>query len=251
MRSGLRPRYRVECATPGGDQTFITDGASSSDARARQSTSQGNLRASTTVEVYTSQPRGGAIMIDMLLRGGTIVDPAQGVHEALDLAINGGKIAEVASSISTTDAREVIDVTGTFVTPGLTDIHAHVYRGDNHRDPDLVAGVHAGVTTLADAGGAPCDRLDDRRFVRRKNAACGWTLQSGTTSLPGRWRMRCLDRESARTRSRRTWRFTPATSATGARWSPIGGRRVGASRRSGRCWNSWRCSSNLGTRWTT
>ncbi len=104
-------------------------------------------------------------MFDLLVRGGTVVDPAQGLHAKLDVAVSEGKIAKVEAGIPATDASEVVDATGNYVTPGLIDIHVHVYRGDNHRDPDEVSGVGAGVTSLVDAGGPASDGLDDFRSV--------------------------------------------------------------------------------------
>ena len=104
-------------------------------------------------------------MFDLLVRGGTVIDPAQGLHAKLDVAISDGRIAKVAADIAESDAKEVVDATGMYVTPGLIDIHVHVYRGDNHRDPDEVSGVGAGVTTVVDAGGPGADRVDDFREV--------------------------------------------------------------------------------------
>jgi dihydroorotase len=90
---------------------------------------------------------------DLLIRGGTLIDPAQGVSGRRDVAFTGGRVAAVAESL-TGEATEVIDAAGALVTPGLIDIHTHVYHG-------LVTGRHAdqtslanGVTTVVDAGSA-------------------------------------------------------------------------------------------------
>jgi dihydroorotase len=90
---------------------------------------------------------------DLVLKGGTVVDPAQGRRGPFDVAVADGKIAEVAESIEARDARRIVDVAGKYVTPGLIDIHAHVFDGvaANGVHPD-VAGVRAGVTTVVDAG---------------------------------------------------------------------------------------------------
>jgi dihydroorotase len=91
---------------------------------------------------------------DLLLKGGTVVDPSQGIHGQMDVAIADGRVALVAPSIPEADAARVIDVAGKMVTPGLIDVHAHVYQPlSNPVHPDA-AGVWGGVTTLADAGGA-------------------------------------------------------------------------------------------------
>jgi dihydroorotase len=92
-------------------------------------------------------------MYDLVLRGGTVIDPSQGMRGQLDVAVENGKIADVRAAIQTNTARRVIDVSGKTVTPGLIDLHAHVFDGVNANGvhPDL-AGVRAGVTTVVDAG---------------------------------------------------------------------------------------------------
>ena len=92
-------------------------------------------------------------MYDLLLKGGTAVDPSQGLEGVQDIAVRDGTIARIAPVIATDEAVRVIDVSGKTVTPGLIDAHAHVFDGVNRTgmDPDL-AGVRSGVTTLVDAG---------------------------------------------------------------------------------------------------
>lgn len=90
---------------------------------------------------------------DLVLKGGRVIDPAQGIDGVNDVAIADGKIAAVAPDLS--GARKRIDVRGALVLPGLIDTHAHVFRHVTGRfglDADLV-GVHSGVTTLVDQGG--------------------------------------------------------------------------------------------------
>ena len=65
---------------------------------------------------------------DQLLRGGRVICPASGIDGIRDVAIRNGKIAAVQPDILPTSAREVIDVTGKLVLPGLIDTHAHVYQ---------------------------------------------------------------------------------------------------------------------------
>ncbi len=92
-------------------------------------------------------------MYDLLLKGGTVIDPSQDISGSMDVAISGGKIARVAPDIDATEAAKVMYVEGKVVTPGLIDIHTHVYvPGHNPAHPDN-AGVWGGVTTVADAGG--------------------------------------------------------------------------------------------------
>ena len=94
-------------------------------------------------------------MYDLLLKGGTVVDPSAGLNDAYDIAIEQGVIASIAPAIPASEARQVIEVPGTVVTPGLIDLHAHVFEGFTRfgLHPDQ-AGVYAGVTTLVDAGSA-------------------------------------------------------------------------------------------------
>ena len=90
---------------------------------------------------------------DLILRGGHVIDPATGRDGVFDVAIRDGKIAAVAGSIK--GAKQVIDVSGSHVLPGLIDTHAHVYRhvlGPFGLDADE-CGVRAGVTTVVDQGG--------------------------------------------------------------------------------------------------
>jgi dihydroorotase len=96
-------------------------------------------------------------MYDLLLKGGVVIDPAQDMRGALDVAVQDGKIASVAANIPASEARRVIHVPGKTVTAGLIDLHTHVFDGvaANGVHPD-VAGVHAGVTTVVDAGSSGC-----------------------------------------------------------------------------------------------
>ena len=91
-------------------------------------------------------------MYELLQKGAKVIDPSQGINQNMDVSISGGKIGRVAPEIDSKEAAEVIDVRGKLVTPGLIDIHTHVYlAGHNPAHPDG-AGVWGGVTTLADAG---------------------------------------------------------------------------------------------------
>ena len=100
------------------------------------------------------------MLYDLLIRNGRVIDPAQDWDGPLDVAIQGGRIARAAAGIDPAAARRAIDVRGMLVTPGLVDLHAHVYWGvtspeasDLNAPLDLV-GVRSGVTTVVDAGSA-------------------------------------------------------------------------------------------------
>src|SRR5262245_51778699 len=97
---------------------------------------------------------------DLLLRGGYVIDPKNKVSAIRDIAIANGKVAAVAAKIDPAEALKVVDVSGYYVTPGLVDIHVHVfagtgeqgsYAGDNSVYPDDLT-FRAGDTTVADAG---------------------------------------------------------------------------------------------------
>jgi dihydroorotase len=91
---------------------------------------------------------------DVVIKGGRVVDPANGVDAVRDVAIAGDRIAAVDESIEPAGAR-VIDAAGHLVTPGLIDMHTHVFWGASHGgiDADSIA-WRSGVTTWVDAGTA-------------------------------------------------------------------------------------------------
>src|SRR5215468_2519045 len=98
---------------------------------------------------------GRTDMYDLLLKGGRVVDPGAGLDGVADIAIEGGAIARIAPGIAAGEATRTVEVGGKIVTPGLIDLHAHVFDGFNRTGvhPDL-GGVYAGVTTIVDAGSA-------------------------------------------------------------------------------------------------
>ena len=106
---------------------------------------------------------------DLLLKGGHVIDAKNKINAVRDVAIQNGRIAEVNVKIEPNTARKVIDVSGHYVTPGLIDIHAHVYAGTGERrsyagDLSLYPDAHTfrvGVTTVADAGCAGWRNFED------------------------------------------------------------------------------------------
>ena len=92
---------------------------------------------------------------DLVVKGGRVIDPSQQISSELDIAVSGRKIARVAAGIQETEARHVLNARGKIVTPGLIDIHVHVYDGvaplGIPADPNCIA---KGVTTVVDAGSA-------------------------------------------------------------------------------------------------
>ena len=97
-------------------------------------------------------------MYDLLIKGGNVIDRAQGLHGANDVAVEKGRIVRVAPIIAADEAKRVVEVPGKLVTAGLIDLHTHVYHGVNANGVEAdIGGVRAGVTTMVDAGSAGCD----------------------------------------------------------------------------------------------
>ncbi|GAB3265612.1 amidohydrolase/deacetylase family metallohydrolase [Larkinella harenae] len=97
----------------------------------------------------------------IVIKNGHVIDPKNNIDAVMDIAIQDGKIAKVAKSIDATGARQVVNAKGLYVTPGLIDIHTHVFFGTN-MDQTYSNGPNAlppdgftfrnGVTTIVDAG---------------------------------------------------------------------------------------------------
>ncbi len=118
---------------------------------------------------------------DLLLKGGWVIDPANGIDERRDVAVFNGKVAAVEREIPFAAAAKVIDVSRLYVTPGLVDLHCHLYAtagmrdawaGDNSVLPDGFS-FRTGVTTMVDAGSSGWrnfadfrDRVIDRAVTR-------------------------------------------------------------------------------------
>ena len=102
-----------------------------------------------------------AQQIDLLLKGGHVIDPKNKIDEQMDVAIANGKIFQVAKNIPVNNAKKVVDVSDLYVTPGIIDMHAHAFNGTDV-DAYIANGLtalppdgftfRAGVTTIVDAG---------------------------------------------------------------------------------------------------
>jgi dihydroorotase len=96
-----------------------------------------------------------------IIKGGHVIDPKNGVDGIMDVAVRDGKIALVTANIDTAEAAQVIDASGLYVTPGLIDLHVHIFYGTRYGQaimdgetsvsPDAFS-FRAGVTTFVDAG---------------------------------------------------------------------------------------------------
>ena len=106
---------------------------------------------------------GQAQSLDLLILGGRVIDPRNGIDQVRDVGIADGRIAEVAAGIDPTRAETVVDAAGLVVAPGLVDLHTHVFFGTqpNSAYSDGYTAIppdgftfRAGVTTIVDLGGA-------------------------------------------------------------------------------------------------
>ena len=103
-------------------------------------------------------------MHDLVLKGGRVIDPAQNIDRVTDVAFADGKVAAIGDGLQARDTR---DVSGKIVTPGLIDLHTHLYWGATSLgvEPDPVC-ARSGVTTIVDAGSAHAGSFPGfRRFI--------------------------------------------------------------------------------------
>ena len=125
----------------------------------------------------TPADAASAPMYDLILKGGHVFDDKNQIDTEMDVAIRDGRIAKVAVHIPSSDALKTIDVKGLYVTPGLIDIHVHVYAGtgernsyagDNSVPPDGFT-FRNGVTTVVDAGCSGWRNFEDfkQRIIDR------------------------------------------------------------------------------------
>jgi dihydroorotase len=94
---------------------------------------------------------------DLLLKHGHTIDPLNNINSKADVAIRGGKIAAVGPDINPALAQQVVDVSGCYVTPGIIDMHVHVYHTREPEGLSIMADSHSfksGVTTMVDTGTA-------------------------------------------------------------------------------------------------
>jgi dihydroorotase len=141
---------------------------------------------------------------DLLLTGGTVLNPATGLNQELDVAIAGERISAIQTKLPKENARKILDVRGCCVTPGLIDFHVHSYWGVNpygfNADPVCLA---SGVTTAIDAGSAgPVNFLGFKKLIheqsRTRMLAFVALAQHGVLNDPGELQnLRFADPEGA------------------------------------------------------
>jgi dihydroorotase len=102
---------------------------------------------------------------DLLIKGGTVVDPGQGLHALLDVSVKNGRISQIAKDIPPGPMDRVVSAKGNIVTPGFIDLHLHCYDGMtfNLNNIDGYC-LGRGVTTVVDAGST--GYLGINRFIK-------------------------------------------------------------------------------------
>jgi dihydroorotase len=115
---------------------------------------------------WAQQP---ALEYDFLIKGGHVIDPRNGIDAVRDVAVKDGRVAAVATTLDPSKALKAVDASGLYVTPGLVDIHVHVYPGEKTNDyaggdssvyPDGFT-LRGCVTTVADAGSSGWRNFED------------------------------------------------------------------------------------------
>ena len=147
-------------------------GAGSPDATRRQG------HEGPRGEDITGGSKGGGgvteaqqLWFDTIIAGGEVIDPAAGFNGKLDIGIKQGRIAAVEPALDPQLATNVIDASGQLVTPGLVDLHTHIYWGATFWgiEPDPVA-ARSGVTSWLDVGSAGAYSFPGfRRYVAEAN----------------------------------------------------------------------------------
>jgi dihydroorotase len=127
--------------------------------------------ASAGAAMFARVPRAFAASYDLILKGGRVIDPSVRLDAIRDVAISGGRIAAIETTIAG-DAADTIDARGKLVVPGLLDIHTHCGRFT--QGPGLV--LQDGVTGWIDAGSQGADHIGDTIAVARSSPQQGRVL---------------------------------------------------------------------------
>ena len=118
------------------------------------------LVGSVSERVGSVSERVGSVF-DLLIQGGRVIDPREGIDAVMDVGIREGRVSIVQARLDPANAARTIDAGGKLVTPGLVDLHAHVFRSGVRAEVDPLCGVGAGVTSIVDAGSAGVGELGE------------------------------------------------------------------------------------------
>jgi dihydroorotase len=110
--------------------------------------------------------------LDLILTNGRVIDPSQGIDAVMDIGFKSGKVAALGKGLDASGAAHIRDVSGHIVTPGLIDLHTHVYWGGTSLGIDAEDFCRrSGVTTAVDTGSAgPGNFMGFRKHVIEKSA---------------------------------------------------------------------------------
>src|SRR6266853_796048 len=141
------------------------------------------LLASGNFEAASASPSQGAEQAatpdcDVLIKGGTVIDPGQNLHAPLDVAVKDGKILELSPDFAAARAVRVVSAKDKIVTPGLIDVHVHVFEGvgPTGLNADQYC-LGRGVTTAVDAGSTGyADIAGFRQYVIKPSATRVYAL---------------------------------------------------------------------------
>lgn len=142
------------------------------------------LLAPCRIEAQRSSGPSGIV-----IKGGNVIDPKNDINEIMDVAIRDGKIAQVAKDITAKPGELVINARGMYVTPGLIDMHAHVFHGAGRGDPDPDGFTfRSGVTTIVDAGSSGWKSFPDfkKQTIDRANTRVLAFLNIGAEGYRGK-----------------------------------------------------------------
>jgi len=132
-------------------------------------------------------------MVEILLKGGLLIDPSQGIHKKGSVAIQDGKIVAVGEDTSQAEAEKVLNMEGKIIAPGLIDIHCHPAAGFAWLGaPADEIGLNSGVTLLCDGGTSGAANFEALRLFivepAKTDILCFLNLSNtGLVTLPEIW----------------------------------------------------------------
>ena len=199
---------------------------------------RGKLLACAALTLQTASAAAQPLpSYNLLLRGGHVIDAKNKIDAVMDVAIKDGKIARVAPGLSPKDAIKTIDAKGLYVTPGLIDLHVHVYNGTGEKGsyagdlsvpPDGFT-FRSGVTTVIDAGCAGWRNFEDfkdRIIDRSKTRVLAMLNIVGNGMRGGKWEQDMADMDGEAT-AKMAQRYpglvvgVKAAHFAGPEWKPI------------------------------